>query len=416
MKKIQVLIVALLLSIGLFSQTGTILKEFKGHVLIDTSLTIGTRTGTTGLFSTTGGVNVEASGNYSAAFGGASQATGLYAFACGNYAIASGDVSYAAGSGESSGSYSFLLGYQGESSGSVSFATGSNTEAEGTYSFSAGYHTRALSYIEAVFGRYNDTTATSNKTGWTATNHLFTVGNGADDDNRNNAFLILKNGNSYFDADLTIGADAYIHTTTDATIDSVYVKGDNDEVATAPSLDIENHTGNIGNSTTGIGILYVNNIGNSTSISIDDKLTTDQEFVINVGACCFACDATFIPAEASVHPTTLNGLIYTGAPNILKKHFGGTVVIDEIKVYYNTVANGDDFDFLFAKTDNDGTITTVLDVDDVGNGESGVSSAVLTSADITLTEHAYYIAIDVNNTDANTDVKLYDIVFTYHLE
>jgi len=149
--------------------------------------------------------------------------------------------------------------------------------------------------------------------------------------------------------------------------------------------------------------------------NVNSPVTSDEEFTWNVGAYDFVTGGTYIAAEAAVHPTNANDPIY--APlNIPFNQFSGTVVIDQITVYYNTDGNGDDFDLALVRTDQDGTITTDEDEDDIGNGTSGAQNSTCLAADLTLTDFAYYIEIDVNNTDTNTDVKIYQIKFEAHLE
>ena len=74
-------------------------------------------------------------------------------------------------------------------------------------SVAIGNNVTANTFNEVVFGRYN-TIASLNKTTWSASNPLFTVGNGSDTNNTNNAFQILKNGNASLDGILT--ADAFV--------------------------------------------------------------------------------------------------------------------------------------------------------------------------------------------------------------
>lgn len=149
-------------------------------------------------------------------------------------------------------------------------------------------------------------------------------------------------------------------------------------------------------------------------------ITTDTEFTWHIGCFDFvsnggAIDADYIPAEAAAHPKVINGSMYAPV-NIPFNQFGGTVVLDQITVYYNTNANGDDFDFALTRADNDGSITVDEDQDDIGNGTAGAQSTTLLAADITLSDFAYYIEIDANNTDAAADVKIYDVKFECHLE
>ncbi len=121
-----------------------------------------------GYFSTALGANNIASENYSTAIGG--------------YAIASGVASTA-------------LGYATKASGIFSTALGYITKASGAFSTSMGFLTNAGSYASLAIGQYNDSLAGANKTAWIATDPLFYIGNGSDENNLHNAMMVLKNGN-----------------------------------------------------------------------------------------------------------------------------------------------------------------------------------------------------------------------------
>jgi len=113
-------------------------------------------------------------------------------------------------------------------------------------------------------------------------------------------------------------------------------------------------------------------------------------------------------------PITLNDNIFApvNVPRLLN---GKQIVIDQITVYYFTDASGDDFDFSLTRTDQDGTTTTDAALIDIGSGETGNQSATILSSAITLSDFAYYVKINVTNTNATTDVIIYDIKFEGHL-
>jgi len=120
-------------------------------------------------------------------------------------------------------------------------------------------------------------------------------------------------------------------------------------------------------------------------------------------------------AGGAAHPTTLNEVIY--APFNPPLFLGGRVlVLDQVTVWYNTDANGDDFDFALTRTDRDGSTTADISVANIGNGETGDQSAELLSAPVTLSDFGYFVSCNVNNTDAATDVKIYDVKFEGHYE
>ncbi len=164
------------------------------------------------------------------------------------------------------------------------------------------------------------------------------------------------------------------------------------------------------------------NNGAVTGASVlNDAASIPSTFVWHQGAYNFTWETgsvnpTVIAAGgvAGVHPTTVNNTL--GSPVILPNMLHGkTLVLDQITVYFNTISSGDDFDFSLERTDQDGTATVVASLTDIGNGGTGNASATILSAPITLSDFAHYIICDVNNTDLNTDVKLFDIKFEGHL-
>ena len=115
------------------------------------------------------------------------------------------------------------------------------------------------------------------------------------------------------------------------------------------------------------------------------------------------------------YPVAVNGIM-VGDLDVPYQLFGGTVVLDQITIYYYTDASADDFDFSLIKTDNDGTVTVVENQVDIGNGATGYGSQTCLAGDITLTAFGYWVEIDVNNVDANSDVRICSIKFDGHLE
>jgi hypothetical protein len=59
-----------------------------------------------------------------------------------------------------------------------------------------GANTIAPSGYETAIGRYNTKYTIGSKLGWSETDRLFVIGNGVADDQRSNALVILKNGNT----------------------------------------------------------------------------------------------------------------------------------------------------------------------------------------------------------------------------
>jgi len=189
----------------------------------DYSTALGYRNTTTGERATAfGGLNT-ASGSTSTAFGSGTTASGIASLSCGYGTIASGAKSSSFGHGtEAIGEGSFAIGNSTKAEGEYSIATGINTIAFGGYSFAIGGSTQALnfysvasgdrskssgilsfthgyelvsrSYDEFVIGRFNDTTTSTYAGYWSWVDPIFVVGNGDDDANRHNAFIIKKDG------------------------------------------------------------------------------------------------------------------------------------------------------------------------------------------------------------------------------
>jgi hypothetical protein len=161
---------------------------------------------------------------------------------------------------------------------------------------------------------------------------------------------------------------------------------------------------------------YVNPVG-----LMDDtlgRIASDQTFTIHVNAFDFlyaASGVTYIPAEGCVHPTAAAEAIY--APiTIPYSMYGATIVVDTIMAFFNTDASGDDFDFALIRSDHDGSLTTDVNKDDIGNGGTGADSLALITTDVTLGKFPYHIECDVNNAGAATDVKIYGFRLDCHTE
>jgi autotransporter adhesin len=131
------------------------------------------------------GIGTEAFGNYSHAEGNNTTASGASSHAEGNTTTASGGSSHAEGyNTTASGRNSHTEGISTTASGDHSHAEGYNTTASGYSSHANGYYTRAGYNCQTVVGMCND-----NKS-----NTLFEVGNGTSEDDRRNAFEVLKDG------------------------------------------------------------------------------------------------------------------------------------------------------------------------------------------------------------------------------
>ena len=146
-----------------------------------------------GTYSIALGLNTKAKGAFSTALGPGAVATGNGSAAMGNGANASGNNAIALGSvTKARGLNSISMGYFTKASGTASTSMGNGTIASGYGSTSIGFQTISNSYVSLAVGRYNDTTSTSS-TAWVATDPLFIIGNGANNNTRSNALTVLKN-------------------------------------------------------------------------------------------------------------------------------------------------------------------------------------------------------------------------------
>lgn len=144
-------------------------------------------------FSTVGDIAGGATGNYSMAIGPGSVASGDSSFCRGYNSNASGAGSTVIGSYSSaSGNGSRTFGYASSASGIGSTAIGSYCNASGFSSTTIGFGLEGDSYYSFAQGKYN--IRGGNPDAWVTTDPLFVIGNGVDDDNRNNAVTVLKNG------------------------------------------------------------------------------------------------------------------------------------------------------------------------------------------------------------------------------
>ncbi|MHC1774998.1 MAG: hypothetical protein AB9834_06235 [Lentimicrobium sp.] len=108
---------------------------------------------------------------------------GTYSSAFGNNTIASG-------------TYAMAWGDNTSASGPNSSAFGWNTNASGFYSTAFGSGTIASSTHETVIGRNNtEYTPLGSGNTWNSADRLFVIGNGASISERNDALVLLKNGN-----------------------------------------------------------------------------------------------------------------------------------------------------------------------------------------------------------------------------
>lgn len=93
------------------------------------------------------------------------------------------------------GNYSMGLGHNTIAKGDYSFSSGSATTALGDYSTVMGQGTFAQSAYEMAVGRYN-TLGSGSTTAWNASDRIFSIGIGTHNNSREDALVVLKNGNT----------------------------------------------------------------------------------------------------------------------------------------------------------------------------------------------------------------------------
>ena len=138
------------------------------------------------------------------ATGSASIAMGFATTASGNYSTAMGFFT------EASGDYSTAMGQNTTASGDNSTAMGEFTTASGDVSTAMGYNTTASDRGSLVIGEYNllGSTVTNSATQFSTDNTAFVIGNGANANNRADAFVVMFNGNATLAGNLSVNSDA----------------------------------------------------------------------------------------------------------------------------------------------------------------------------------------------------------------
>jgi hypothetical protein len=263
----------------------------------DNSTAIGNSTTAIGDFSTAIGYNTKASGEYSNAIGYITTASGQYSTAIGYLTTAYGYQSTAMGvETTASSAYSTAMGVGTIASGLNSTAMGSESKAKGSFSTATGLNSIANGNATFVAGMYNDSIVSSNAFS-NATTPLFIIGNGNNNADRSNAFVVLKNGNVAIGDNgnpvnrlhITGGTGASLSSSsgyiTTGFISSTNMVIDNNELqvrlnGAASDLYLQNNGGNIAVGNTGVPAyqleLSTNSAGkpgsSSWSIASDSRL------------------------------------------------------------------------------------------------------------------------------------------------
>lgn len=162
-----------------------------------------------GAYSYSLGYDNWVTGQYAGAFGYFCYSTNYYSFATGNQSQATGNASTA-------------MGAVTVASGDYSLATQYITTASGVNAATFNDHTTASSFDVSAFGRYNTTGGTAGS--WASGDQLFQIGNGTGTGaNSNDAFKVLKNGDTYI-ADGSSSTDPIV--TVKATDSTTTIIGD----------------------------------------------------------------------------------------------------------------------------------------------------------------------------------------------
>jgi uncharacterized protein (TIGR02145 family) len=149
------------------------------------------------------GENNMASGATSISLGKDNQAIGQWSLAFGTNNLSSGLSSIAIGGGnQATNGYSIAMGGSTQATGYSAIAMGDHVYATGNYSRVIGLNSTAQSYGSIVIGRFN--LIEGSLDAWVDTDPLFVIGNGLDNNNRNNALMVYKNGNTDIDGNLKI--------------------------------------------------------------------------------------------------------------------------------------------------------------------------------------------------------------------
>jgi len=162
------------------------------------------------------GLNTTASGTSAAVFGETNTAGGTSCLVTGSSNNASANANYAIVGGENnniSAESGLIVGTGNVINAANSFAFGSNCQVEGSatngfvggetnivrgeYSAALGLNNSAQAYASFYIGRFSTIAGTYDS--WIATEPLFVAGNGADAGNKNDALVLLKNGNLHID-------------------------------------------------------------------------------------------------------------------------------------------------------------------------------------------------------------------------
>ena len=143
-----------------------------------------------------------ASGDYSISMGIANDATANYTTAIGSVNRANGGFSVCIGSSnDSGGNLSVAIGNGNDATVSKAIALGNDNQATAQRAVAIGSGNIAPSYGEIALGTYCTTYTPDNTTGFDDDDRIFVIGNGSSFNSRSDAFIMLKDGKSYYQGD-----------------------------------------------------------------------------------------------------------------------------------------------------------------------------------------------------------------------
>ena len=138
----------------------------------------------------------EANGQYSYAIGPGAKAEDIFSLALGFSSTASGQTATAiqGATASGNGSFAFGTGTVASGGGGIAIGSGGSAKASGISSIVIGYGTLAKSYRETAIGCFNTDYTPQSTTEWNVNDRLFVIGNGQNNNNRNDVLTIYKNG------------------------------------------------------------------------------------------------------------------------------------------------------------------------------------------------------------------------------
>jgi Hep_Hag. len=162
----------------------------------------GPGTRATGTRSVAMGSGAQATGNYSVAMGAGPKASGGHSISLGCYSEATGWMSAGIGSHTvANGDSSFAIGYNVQTKSHNAYAFGKNAISNAWGSFAIGYDVSSDTYYQTTLG-VNNLPISGDKSKWVATNPLLVIGNGSAPENKSNALVMLKNGDTKFSGNI----------------------------------------------------------------------------------------------------------------------------------------------------------------------------------------------------------------------